>query len=78
MEKEKKNHPLGTRLFEHQRKVSSVKRVEFVSVRLSYTILRGRCSEGACTKWGGTWLFKRQILWGIRAGFFYHFPKYRM
>ena len=50
--KGKKNHPLGTQLFEHQRTVSSVKRVELVSVRVSYIGMRGRCSESACTKCG--------------------------
>ena len=37
-----KNHQLGTRFFVHHTIVSAVNRVEFVSDRVSYVVLRGR------------------------------------
>jgi len=44
-EKETKSHELGTEFLVHHRIVSAVKRVEFVSDRVSYIFLSGRwCS----------------------------------
>jgi exonuclease III len=40
--KGQENHKLGTGFFVHQRIVSTIKRVEFLSARMSYIVLRGR------------------------------------
>jgi exonuclease III len=40
--KENENHELGAVFLVHKRTISAVKRVEFVSDRMSYIILRGR------------------------------------
>jgi hypothetical protein len=36
------NHELGTAFFVHKRIISALKRIEYVSDRMSYIILRGR------------------------------------
>jgi hypothetical protein len=36
------NHELGAGIFVHKRIITAVKRVEYVSDRMSYIILRGR------------------------------------
>jgi len=47
----KRKSSIGAGFFVHHRIVSTVKRVEFVGNRMSYTVLRGGwCSECACTK----------------------------
>ena len=39
------NHQLGTGFIVHDRIVSAVNRIEFVSDRVSYIVLKGRCSN---------------------------------
>ena len=40
--KRNENHQLGTEFFVHQGIVPAVKKVEYVSDRMSYTVLKGR------------------------------------
>jgi hypothetical protein len=40
--KENENHQLGTEFFVHQRIVPAIKKVQFISDRMSYTVLSGR------------------------------------
>jgi len=71
----------GNRSFEQHRMVPAVKRVEFVSYRMSYIFLRGR--------WCNIFLNvhapiktksddSKTVFMRIKSSFFYHFPKYHM
>jgi hypothetical protein len=54
------NHELGAGIFVHKRITSAGKRVEFVSDRMSYIILRGRWFHGKKGEdlqvWGWEWV----------------------
>jgi hypothetical protein len=43
--KRNENHELGTRFFVHKGNISAVKRVDFVSDRMSYIILKSPCCD---------------------------------
>jgi len=73
MEKETKIINWEQDFFVGHRIVSVVKRVAFVSDRVSYSSERSlmlhHCSESACTKWREKWWNKKQFVSGIRTGF---------
>jgi hypothetical protein len=80
--KGQEDHQLGTGFFVHQRMVSAIQRVEFVSARMSYIVQRGRwckiivLNEHAPTEEKGDDSkdnFYEELEW-----VFDHFPKYYM
>jgi hypothetical protein len=78
-----KNHQLETGFFVHQGIVSPIKKVEFVSDRVSYVVLRGCwCNiivlkAHAQTEENGD-DSKDGFYEGLEQVLFYHFPKYHM
>jgi hypothetical protein len=62
------NHQLGTVFFVHQRIVSAVTTAEFVSNRMSYTVLTGHwrmCMQRVRRKV----MIQKTVFTGIRAGY---------
>jgi hypothetical protein len=74
------NHQLGTRFFVHQRIVPAVKKVEFVSDRMSYIVLRGRwCNIIVLNAHAPTEEKNddsKNSFYEELEQVFYHFPKY--
>jgi hypothetical protein len=80
--KGQENHQLGTGYFVHQRIVPAIKSVEFVSDRMSYTVLRGRwcniipLNAHVPTEEKGD--DSKDSLYEELEEVFYRFPKYHM
>jgi len=81
--KRKRKSSIGKRIFVHHRIISAVKRVQFVSDKTSYIVLRGR--------WCNTIVFnvyepreeksddsKERFYEELGQNFFYHFAKYHI
>jgi hypothetical protein len=72
---------IGNSFFVHQRIVSAIKRVEFVSDRMSYIVLRGRWCNivlNAHAPTGEKGDNPKDSFYEELEGFFYHFSKYHM
>ena len=74
---------MGIGFFVHHRIVSAVKRVEFVSNRMSYIVLRGRWCDIIVLNVHAPSEEKSDdskdsFYEEIEQAFFYHFPKYHM
>jgi exonuclease III len=79
--KGQENHQLRTGFFVHQRIVSAIKRVEFVSDRMSYIVLRGCWCNivlNAHPPTEGKGDDSKDSFYEELEGVFYHFPEYHM